>query len=105
MIKEAEKLNAENIDVVIGYIETHGRLSHIERQILPTDIEYIPLKSMKYNNTTLAEFDIDAALARKPHTIIIDELAHSNIIGSRNAKRYSDVFELINAGINVYTGS
>ncbi|MCC2626334.1 MAG: hypothetical protein K0R14_2207 [Burkholderiales bacterium] len=101
MIKEAVKLKDENVDVVIGYIETHDRPE--TQKILPDNIEYLPLKALKYNNASLAEFDIDAALARNPRAIIVDELAHSNAPGSRNAKRYQDIYELINAGIDVYT--
>lgn len=101
MLKEAQKLKDNNIDIVIGYIETHGRFD--TEEALSPNLEHIPLKSINYNNTILKEFDIDAALERKPSIILIDELAHSNANGSRNAKRYQDVYELINAGIDVYT--
>lgn len=101
MLKAATQLLAENEDVVIGYIETHGRLE--THGLLPPDIEYIPLKLVEYKGSILKEFDIDKTLARKPKYVIVDELAHSNVVDSRNSKRYQDVLELINSGINVYT--
>ncbi|HLX54491.1 MAG TPA: two-component system sensor histidine kinase KdbD, partial [Aquella sp.] len=101
MLKAASQLKADGEDVVIGYVETHGR-SEVE-SLLPKDIEYIPLKVIEHKGNILKEFDIDAVLKRKPKIIILDELAHTNVIGSRNIKRYQDVLELLNAGISVYT--
>jgi len=101
MLKAASQLKADGDDVVIGYIETHGR-SGVEA-LLPQDIEYIPLKVIEHKGNILKEFDIDAVLKRKPKIIILDELAHTNVVGSRNIKRYQDVLELLNAGISVYT--
>lgn len=100
MLRAASSLKADGEDVVIGYVETHGRLE--TESILPKDIEYIPLKQIEYKNTMFREFDIDRALERHPDYIILDELAHTNAVGSRNVKRYQDVLELLNAGINVF---
>ena len=101
MLKAAAQLKSDGTDVVIGYVETHGR-SETE-ELLPINIEYIPLKSIDYKGSILKEFDIDKALERKPQVIIVDELAHTNTVGSRNSKRYQDIAELLNAGIDVYT--
>jgi two-component system sensor histidine kinase KdpD len=102
MLTEVHMLLSNKEDVVIGYIETHGRADVIK--LLIKDIEYIPLRLIDYNNNTgVTEFDIDAALERNPKIIIIDELAHTNAVGSRNTRRYQDVLELLNANIDVYT--
>ena len=101
MLKAAAELLQNGVDVVIGYIETHNRAD--TAAILPPQIEYIPLQLIEYKGSILKELDIDAVLHRKPQIVIIDELAHSNIPGSRNAKRFQDVQEILNAGISVYT--
>lgn len=101
MLKASVELENDGVDVVIGYIETHGRVETIAE--LPSNIETIPLKSFNYKGKAVKEFDIDAALERKPDVLILDELAHTNADGSRNHKRYQDVLELLNAGITVYT--
>jgi two-component system sensor histidine kinase KdpD len=90
----------QGIDVVIGLVDSHGR-KETEDQI--RDLEVIPLKNVPYRNVILKEMDIDAILARHPHTVVVDELAHTNIPGSRNRKRYEDALELLEAGINVMT--
>ncbi|MCX5679037.1 MAG: sensor histidine kinase KdpD [Candidatus Omnitrophica bacterium] len=100
MLEAARVLKKEGIDVVIGYIETHGRA---ETDALIGDLEILPRKEFPYKNIGLSEFDIDAALKRHPSTILVDELAHSNAPGSRHLKRWQDVEELLDAGINVYT--
>jgi two-component system sensor histidine kinase KdpD len=100
MLQAAGKLKNEGVDVVVGCAETHGRA---ETALLLEHLEILPRVSVEYRGTTLAEFDIDAALARKPQLILVDELAHSNAPGSRHAKRWQDVQELIEAGIDVFS--
>jgi two-component system sensor histidine kinase KdpD len=101
MLKAASQLKAEGEDIVIGYVETHDRVD--TKNLLPDNIEYIPLKVINYKDRELKEFDIDKTLVRHPSIVILDELAHTNATGSRNSKRYQDVLELLNAGISVYT--
>jgi two-component system sensor histidine kinase KdpD len=90
----------QGIDVVIGLVETHGR-KETEAQI--RDLEVIPQRVIEYRGVKLKDMDVDAILARHPHTVIVDELAHTNIPGSKNRKRYEDVLELLDAGIDVMT--
>src|SRR5580693_4387075 len=90
----------QNTDVAIGLIETHGR-KETEERIL--DLEVVPLRDIPYRGVTLKEMDVDAIIARHPHTVLVDELAHSNVPGSKNRKRYEDVLDLLDAGINVWT--
>ncbi|MEI7474967.1 MAG: DUF4118 domain-containing protein [bacterium] len=100
MLEETKIAVKNGINAVIGIVETHGRK---ETQILLEGLEIIPRKKIKYNGLDLEEMDIDTILELKPELVIVDELAHTNIPGSRNEKRYQDVEELIKAGINVYT--
>jgi two-component system sensor histidine kinase KdpD len=100
MLLAARERRAENLDVVVGLIETHGRL---ETQVLLEGLEVLPTRQISYKGTTLREFDIDAALKRRPAIILVDELAHTNAPGSRHPKRWQDVRELLDAGIDVYT--
>jgi two-component system, OmpR family, sensor histidine kinase KdpD len=93
-------MRKQGIDVVIGLIETHGRA---DTAAVIGDLEIIPQKEIPYRSVVLREMDIDAVLRRHPHTVIVDELAHTNVPGSRNRKRYEDVLELLDAGINVMT--
>jgi two-component system sensor histidine kinase KdpD len=88
------------VDTVIGWVETHGRA---ETEALVQDLEMIPPRTVEYRGATLREFDLDAALARRPSLILVDELAHTNASGSRHPKRWQDVQELLDIGINVYT--
>lgn len=98
---EETRLAVENrINAVIGIVETHGRK---ETQALLDGLNIIPRKTIQYNNITLEEMDIDKILELKPGLVVVDELAHTNIPGSRHEKRYQDVEELINAGIDVFT--
>jgi len=90
----------QNLDIVIGLVETHGRKDTEERI---RDMEQVPLKVIPYRGVELKEMDVDAIIARHPHTVIVDELAHTNVPGSKNRKRYEDVLELLEAGINVMT--
>jgi two-component system, OmpR family, sensor histidine kinase KdpD len=100
MLEAARELKADGVDVVVGFVETHGRA---ETEALLGGLEILPPRLVPYRGTTLREFDLDAALARRPTVILVDELAHSNAEGSRHAKRWQDVLELVGAGINVYT--
>ena len=90
----------QGVDVVIGLVETHGR-KDTEARI--RDLEVIPQKVIPYRGVNLKEMDLDAIVARHPHTVVVDELAHTNVPGSKNGKRYEDVLELLDAGINVMT--
>jgi len=100
MLEAARELKADGIDVVVGSVETHGRA---ETEALLEGLEILPPRIVAYRGTVLKEFDLDAALARHPAVILVDELAHSNAEGSRHAKRWQDILELLDAGINVYT--
>jgi two-component system sensor histidine kinase KdpD len=101
MLEDAFLLrHQQNDDIVIGLVETHGRADTEERI---RDLEIIPLREIPYRGVTLKEMDVDAIIARHPHTVLVDELAHSNVPGSKNRKRYEDVLELLDAGINVWT--
>ncbi|MBV8113427.1 MAG: histidine kinase, partial [Silvibacterium sp.] len=100
MLEQAHQLKKQGVDVVIGLVEPHGRA---ETAGLVKGLEVIPEKEIEYRNVKLREMDLDAILARKPDTCIVDELAHTNVPGSRNRKRYQDVLELLGAGINVMT--
>jgi len=100
MLRDAHHVKDAGVDVVIGVLESHGR-ADTERQA--EAFERIPLKTLPYRGTFLEEFDLDAALARKPKLILMDELAHTNIQGSRHQKRWQDVMDLLDAGIDVTT--
>lgn len=100
MLREAHALRARGLDVVIGYVETYGRRD-TEAQI--GDLEILPRRQVAYRGVTLEEMDVDAIIARRPQLVLVDELAHTNVPGSRHAKRYEDVLELLDAGINVMT--
>ena len=100
MLTAARKLQTDGHDVVIGIVETHGRS---ETASLLEGLDVLPLKTIDYRGKVITEFDIDAALARHPALILIDELAHSNAPGSRHPKRWQDVEELLDAGIDVFT--
>ncbi len=100
MLDEAQEKFKSGADVVVGYVEPHLRPETLE---LMKGLPAIPPKVILYKNMQLKEFDLDAALIRKPDLILVDELAHTNVIGVRNKKRYQDVEELLNAGIDVYT--
>ena len=100
MLSTARQLAPQGTDVVIGVVETHGRK---ETEALVEGFERLPLKEIPYRGNILKEFDIDGALTRKPSLMLMDELAHSNVAGSRHPKRWQDVDELLAAGIDVYT--
>ena len=100
MLQAAQKARKRGVDVVIGYVEPHARPA-TER--LTRGLEQVPLRNITYNNITLHEMDLDAVIARNPQLVLVDELAHTNAQGSRHDKRYRDVLELLEAGIDVYT--
>ncbi|HZT82861.1 MAG TPA: sensor histidine kinase KdpD [Gemmataceae bacterium] len=100
MLEAARRERAEGIDVVVGYVEPHGRP---ETEALLEGLEALPPRLVPYRGVTLREFDLDAALARHPQLILVDELAHTNAEGLRHAKRWQDVEELLEAGIDVWT--
>ena len=100
MLQEGHRLKAEGIDVVIGLLETHGRA---DISTLAEGLEDIPRRRQEYHGVTVEEMDVDAIIARKPKVALIDELAHTNVPGSRNAKRYQDVQDVLAAGIHVVT--
>ncbi|MEG0830766.1 MAG: sensor histidine kinase KdpD [Acidaminococcaceae bacterium] len=100
MLSSAHELQAEGIDVVAGYIEPHNRP---DTMALMAGLEALAPKKLSYRALTLNEFDLDAALLRKPQIILVDELAHTNAQGCRHQKRYQDIQELLRAGIDVYT--
>ncbi|MGZ3774859.1 MAG: ATP-binding protein [Pseudobdellovibrionaceae bacterium] len=100
MLRAAHQKLLEGVDVVIGVVETHGR---VETEALVDGIPIIPRKKIDYRGTLLEELDLDAILSRKPTVVVVDELAHSNVPGSRHEKRYQDVLELLEAGIDVFT--
>ena len=100
MLTEGEARKRAGVDVVIGVVETHGRT---ETEALVKDLEIVPKKQVDYQGRTLAEMDIDAVLARRPALALVDELAHTNVPGSRHPKRWQDVEELLAAGIDVFS--
>ena len=100
MLAAAARRKAEGGEVLVGVVETHGR---VETEGLLTGLEVLPRRPIEYKGHTLMEFDIDAALARKPGLLLVDEYAHSNAPGSRHPKRWQDVAELLDAGIDVWT--
>src|SRR5215471_12218009 len=100
MLEAAQRQKAAGVDVVVGYVELHGRS---ETEALLTGLEVIPQRQIPYRGITLREFDLAAALARKPKLILVDELAHTNVEGSLHAKRWQDVEDLLAAGIDVWT--
>ena len=101
MINDAHRMRHQlGVDVVIGLVETHGRA---ETEARIRDLEIVPQRVIPYRGVNLKEMDVDAILARHPDTVVVDELAHTNVPGSKNKKRYEDVLELLEAGINVMT--
>src|SRR5580698_5364817 len=98
MLEEAHALKRRGVDVVLGYIEPHGRT---ETVALVAGLEVVPRKGVEYRGVTVEEMDLDAILARKPEVCVVDEIPHTNMPGSKNKKRYQDVLEILAAGINV----
>ncbi|PYM38221.1 MAG: two-component system sensor histidine kinase KdbD, partial [Candidatus Rokuibacteriota bacterium] len=100
MLEAARIQRAAGVDLVAGVVETHTRA---ETEALLAGLEILPPRVVEYRGASLREFDLDAALARRPSLALVDELAHTNAPGSRHAKRWQDVLELLEAGITVYT--
>jgi two-component system sensor histidine kinase KdpD len=100
MLEAAQQRKAEGVDIVVGYVETHKR---VETENMLRDLEIIPPRIFTYRNIKLTEMDLDQVLKRKPQLVLVDELAHTNAPGSRHAKRYQDVEELLSSGIDIYT--
>ena len=100
MLQAARERVREGVDVVVGVVETHGRP---ETEALLQGLESVPRQVVAYRGHTLHEMDLDAILARRPDLVLVDELAHTNAPGCRHPKRWLDVEELLDAGINVYT--
>ena len=100
MLEEGHRRAQRGTDVVVGYVQTHGR-PHTDA--LVTGLEVLPRKQVSYRGATFTELDVDAALARRPEVVLVDELAHTNVPGSRNAKRWQDIQELLDAGLTVIT--
>ena len=100
MLNEGRRRAERGTDVVVGIVETHGRV-HTAAQL--EGLEVVPRKVVEYRGTLLEEMDVDAVLARRPSVVLVDELAHTNVPGSRHEKRWQDVEELLAAGIEVIT--
>src|SRR5204862_2485984 len=93
-------LRASGVDIVIGFVETYDRP---DTQAQLRDLEIVPRRQIAYRGTVLEEMDVDAILRRAPNVCAVDELAHTNVSGSRHAKRYQDVLEILDGGIHVLT--
>src|SRR5512137_1282761 len=100
MLQEGHRLKNDGVDVVIGLLETHGRADIVA---LARGLETVPRSRQDYHGIALEEMDVDAVIARRPRVALVDELAHTNAPGRRNAKRYEDVQEILAAGIHVIT--
>ena len=100
MLQEAHALRARGLDVVVGLVETYGR-ADTEAQL--KDLEVIPRRTVEYRGVTLEEMDVNAIVARRPQVCVVDELAHTNVPGSRRTKRHEDVQDILDAGIHVMT--
>ena len=100
MLETAQAEKLKGCDIVIGYVETHNRK---ETADLAEGFELIPRRTYQYKTTTVYEMDLDAIIARKPRIVLVDELAHTNAPGSRHIKRYQDVLEILDNGIDVFT--
>src|SRR6185503_1924288 len=100
MLEDAHALKRQGVDTVIAFLETHGRA---ETAALAEGLERLPVRRIEYRGVFLEEMDLDQVIARRPRVAIVDELAHTDVPGSRNRKRYEDVLELLNHDISVIT--
>ena len=98
MLEDAHQLKKQGLDLVIGFIEPHGRA---DTEALIGSLEQVPLRRIEYRGVSLQEMDVEAVIARKPQIAVVDELAHTNAPGSKNRKRYEDVLEILDSGISV----
>ena len=100
MLEDAHQLKQQGVDIVVAVVETHGRE---ETATLVGDLERVAIRRIEYRGVTLEEMDVDAVILRRPAIAIVDELAHTNVPGSKNRKRFEDVLDLLSAGISVIT--
>jgi two-component system sensor histidine kinase KdpD len=100
MLEEAHLLKGQGTDIVVGFVEPHGRA---DTEALIGNLEQVPLKRSDYRGVTLEEMDVEAVIARRPAIVLVDELAHTNVPGSKHLKRYEDVLDILDAGISVIT--
>jgi two-component system sensor histidine kinase KdpD len=100
MLEDAHQLKRQDVDICVAFVETHGRE---ETAALVGGLERVPMRRIEYRGVTLEEMDVDSVVARRPAVAVVDELAHTNAPGSKNSKRYEDVLELLDGGINVIT--
>ena len=100
MLEDAHLMKKQGVDIVVAVVETHGRE---DTKAMIGDLECVPMRRIEYRGVTIEEMDVDAVKARRPAIAIVDELAHTNVPGSKNSKRYQDVLDLLNAGISVIT--
>jgi two-component system sensor histidine kinase KdpD len=100
MLEDAHLLKKQGVDIVVAVVDTHGRE---DTKAMIGDLERVPMRRIEYRGVTLEELDVDAVISRRPAIAIVDELAHTNVPGSKNRKRYQDVLDLLNAGISVIT--
>ncbi|HWW77320.1 MAG TPA: sensor histidine kinase KdpD, partial [Pyrinomonadaceae bacterium] len=100
MLEDVHQFRRQGVDVVIAVVETHGRE---ETAALVGDLERVPMRRIEYRGVTLEELDVEAVVARRPAVAVVDELAHTNVPGSKNRKRYEDVLELLERGVSVIT--
>jgi len=100
MLREAHSLAARGLDVIVGYVETYGRR---ETDAQLKGLEIVPRRAVEYRGVTMEEMDVDAIIRRQPQVAVVDELAHTNVPGSRREKRYHDVLDILDAGIHVMT--
>src|ERR1700691_4802829 len=100
MLEEAHELRDKGVDVVLGFVETHGRADTMAKL---GDLEAVTRRKLDYRGVPMEEMDVDAILARRPEVAVVDELAHTNVAGSKHEKRYQNIEELLAAGINVIT--
>jgi two-component system sensor histidine kinase KdpD len=100
MLEDAHLLKKQGVDIVVAVVEPHGRE---DTKAMIGDLERVPMRLVGYRGVTIEEMDVDAVIARHPEIAIVDELAHTNVPGSKNSKRYQDVLDLLNAGISVIT--
>ena len=102
MLEDAHQLQQQGVDVVVAVIDTHGRE---ETATLIGDLERVPMRRIEYRNVIIEEMDLEGVIERKPEVALVDELAHTNVSGSKNRKRYEDVLDLLDAGISVITAA
>ncbi|HOW56789.1 MAG TPA: sensor histidine kinase KdpD, partial [Smithellaceae bacterium] len=100
MLNDAHVLKKRGIDVIVGFVETHGRT---ETEALLVGLELFPRRAIDYKGIVLGEMDIAGIIARRPAAVLVDELAHTNVTGSSHPKRYQDIEELLENGIDVHT--